>query len=68
MKFVAGMMVFHEQLGAGKLLKVNETNKTAEIAFLAYAQQVTLFWDSIKICRMNGKWEEVQKLFKESLG
>jgi hypothetical protein len=66
MKIQVGMMVFHDKLGAGKVLKIFAFTKSIQVAFLQYAADVRINNEDVKICMMKDKWEEIQKLFKET--
>jgi hypothetical protein len=67
MKVTEGMMVFHDQFGAGKVLNVDsEGSMAATVAFLQYAPWTIVYLEHLKICDMRNKWPEVQDLFRKA--
>lgn len=69
-KIVEGMIVWHEQLGAGKVLNSTDDGSMSSsqitVAFFKYAQWANVWTDSVKVCNMTGKWSEIEDFFKSA--
>lgn len=62
MKPIVGMMVWHEQCGAGKVIE--EDGDRVWVAFLQYAEKVLVETKCLRICNMVDAWIPIQELFR----